>query len=91
MLESITKVYLYALTFLSLLVLVWYSASRRVFRRRILSEKAALQEVVQVLTGAVFLPLYLYGVVGVWTALVASWLMLVTGFYAVTYLTKARP
>ena len=91
MLESITKVYLYALTFISLLVLVWYSASRWVFHRRILSKRAVLQEVVQLLTGAIFLPLYLYGIVGVWTALGASWLMLVTGFYAATYVTKARP
>ena len=91
MLESITRIYLYTLVFLSLLMLVCYSAGRWVFHSKVLSTRAALQELVQLLTGAVFLPLYLYGVVGVWTVLAASWVMLVTGFYAVGYFTKARP
>jgi O-antigen/teichoic acid export membrane protein len=89
--EAITKVYLYALVLLSLLVLVLYSVGRWVFQREVLSKRALLQEAVQLLTGAVFLPLYLFGVVGVWTALAASWLMLVAGFYAVARVSNTRP
>jgi hypothetical protein len=89
--ESLTKIYLYALTFLSLLMLAWHLASRLVFHRRALSKRAFLQELVQLLTGAIFLPLYLSGIIGAWAALTASWLMLLAGFYVVTYVTRARP
>lgn len=91
MIETVTGIYLYALTFLSLSLLAWHALSRLVLHRRALSKRAVLQEFVQLLTGALFLPLYLSAVIGVWVALAGSWVMLVMGFYAVAYVTKARP
>jgi hypothetical protein len=47
-------------------------------------------ETVQLVTGLIFLPLFLFGIIGSWTALTLSWVLLVIGFYAVLFLTKPR-
>ena len=90
MIEYITRIYLYALVFLSLLMLVWYSISRWVLHRKSLSKRAVLQETVQLLTGLIFLPLFLFGIIGSWTTLASSWGLLILGFYAVAYITKTQ-
>jgi hypothetical protein len=88
--EYFTRIYLYALVFLSLLMLIWYSISRWVLHRRALSKRAVLLETVQLVTGLIFLPLFLFGIIGSWTAMSLSWALLVIGFYAVLFLTKPR-
>lgn len=88
--EYFTRIYLYALVFLSLLMLIWYSTSRWVLHRRVLSKGAVLRETVQSVAGLIFLPLFLSGIIGSWAALGLSWVFLVIGFYAVMFLTRPR-
>jgi hypothetical protein len=42
------------------------------------------------LTGLIFLPLFLFGIIGAWTALASSWVLLMTGYYCVAFITRAR-
>ena len=80
-----------ALVFLSLAMLIWYSISRWVLHRKTLSKASLMREIVQLVTGLIFLPLFLYGAVGAWTAFTLAWILLVAGYYAVFFITKSRP